>query len=75
MEENESEKNDALQCDQCKHKISYAGDVISVEKCVNGPRGVIPLGEVMRFCCEDCVSKYFQQEPASNLKEIGQRIP
>ncbi len=75
MKENEPEKTDVLQCEQCKRRISYGGDVMSVEKCVNGPRGVIPLGEVLRFCCEDCVSKYFRPEPASNLREIAPRIP
>ena len=74
MMEKKVEK-EILLCDHCSKKVSYGGDVISVEKCVNGPRGVIPLGEVFRFCTEDCVSRFFDHEPVTDLPRIPRRIP
>lgn len=72
MEQNKSEK---LQCAECEKKIDYGRDVITVEKGVVGPRGVIPLGETMTFCSEECVSNYFNGPPSHDLPKLPPRIP
>ena len=73
MKEKESEKR--ARCDNCEGEIYLGSDVISVEKCVSGPRGHIPLGETLTFCSEDCVSRYFDHEPPSGLPKVLRRIP
>ena len=62
MKPDESEKQ-RLRCDNCNSEISFGRDVLSVERCVNGPRGVIPLGEILRFCSERCVQDFFSHDP------------
>ena len=74
MTEKEDDKK-TLRCDYCRKPILYGGDVISVEKCVMGPKGIIPLGGVFMFCADACVSKFFDQDPISELPEIPRRIP
>jgi len=74
MDENQSEKNQ-LTCDQCQREIAFGGDVIRAERCVSGPRGVIPLGEALHFCSESCASNFFDHDSAGNLQEISPRIP
>ena len=74
MTEKEDDKK-TLQCDYCRKQIRYGGDIISVEKCVLGPKGIIPLGEVFTFCTDTCVSKFFDHQPISDLPEVPRRIP
>ena len=71
----EKERETKLRCDNCQGEIYFGRDVIRVEKCVRGPRGIIPLGETLTFCSEDCVSRHFDHEPASDLPEVPRRIP
>ena len=73
MEKNETKKT--LRCDECRSELPLGGDVIKAERAVHGPRGVIPLGEVMTFCSEECVSRFFDQEPGRDLPEVHRRIP
>ena len=70
-----NQANSKLHCEHCKGDMAFGHDVIRVEKCVNGPRGVIPLGESFTFCSEACVSRFFDQEPIGNLTEVPRRIP
>lgn len=65
----------AYRCDYCEKRITYSQDIISVERCVLGPNGVIPLGEVLTFCTDACVSRYFNHDPVSDLPPIPRRIP
>ena len=74
MDESQSDKNQ-LKCDQCQREIAFGADVIRAERCVSGPRGVIPLGEPLHFCSEQCASNFFDHEPTSNLQEISPRVP
>lgn len=73
MENNQGQE--PLRCDYCKGEIFLGRDVVRVEKSVNGPRGVIPLGEAFTFCSEACVSRFFDREPIDDLPEIQPRIP
>ena len=56
------EEQTRFRCRQCRREIQFGGDLWTVEKGVNGPHGVVPLGNVLVFCRETCVSKYFNNE-------------
>ena len=64
-----------VKCDQCRKKVEYGRDVITVERGVIGPRGPIPLDEKACFCSEECVANYFDREPRGNLPVLPPRIP
>lgn len=49
--------------------------MLMVEKGVLGPRGPVPLGEVLFFCDEKCVSNYFNDVPDESLPKLPPRIP
>ena len=72
MEEKEQQE---FQCAECERKIEYGRDVITVEKGVVGPRGVIPLDEATTFCGEECVGNYFNGTPNPDLPKLPPRIP
>jgi hypothetical protein len=73
MEENET--NNTLRCDECRGELPLGGDVISVQRAVHGPRGVIPLGEVLTFCSDKCVSRFFDHQSSDELPDVSWRIP
>ncbi len=64
-----------LQCSECRRSIGYGGDIITTEKCVSGPRGIVPLGERLVFCSEECVSSYFNGADLGDLPKVPPRIP
>ena len=61
-----------MRCDQCRRNLDLGVDVIKMEKCVVGPRGIVPLGEVQLFCCEECLACFFHN---GSLQDIPPRIP
>ena len=64
-----------LRCAECHREIDLGHDLITAEKGVTGPRGVVPLGKVNVFCSEECISKYFNGQPSDDLPEVPRRIP
>lgn len=62
-------------CDNCRRKIDFGSDLITTEKCVNGPRGIIPLGKIKSFCSDNCVKEWFSDDPIEGLSEVDFRIP
>ncbi len=62
-------------CKECGRSIAYGGDLITAEKGVSGPRGIIPLGEEMVFCSEECLSNYFSNSDVRELPKVPPRIP
>lgn len=64
-----------LQCYNCRRQIDLGRDLITAEKGVSGPRGIVPLGDIKIFCNDKCVKQYFNGEPDENLPEIPRRIP
>ena len=62
-------------CKECNKLIDYGGDLIAVEKCVNGPRGRVPLGEILIFCNEECLSNYYCDYDGRELPKLPPRIP
>jgi hypothetical protein len=71
----ELSKQKEMCCENCQSTISFGSDLITTEKGVNGPRGIVPLGEILVFCSEKCVSDFFNGTPADDLPGIPRRIP
>lgn len=61
-----------MECSQCRKKIELGVDVVTVEKCVLGPRGIVPLGEIEYFCDEDCLADFYNN---TDIPDISRRIP
>ena len=61
-----------MECSQCRRKLELGVDVITVEKCVIGPRGIVPLGELENFCSEECLIDFYSD---INIPHIDRRIP
>jgi len=64
-----------VRCDNCRRKVEYGKDVLSVNRGVIGPRGVISLDDESRFCSDECVSSYFDKDPKNALDVLPPRIP
>ncbi|WP_197530943.1 hypothetical protein [Bythopirellula polymerisocia] len=65
-----------LKCSECRSSIPYGGDVITAEKCVSGPRGVVPLGDIQYFCSDECISMYYGNGAVKrDLPNLPPRIP
>ncbi len=69
------EEEKGLTCDECQRPIQYGGDLLTVEKGVSGPRGVITLDDTLTFCQEECLSKYFNGASVNGLPQVPPRIP
>ena len=61
-----------MECSQCQRKLELGVDVITVEKCVIGPRGIVPLGELENFCSEECLIDFYSD---ADIPHIDRRIP
>ena len=61
-----------MECSQCRKKLELGVDVITVEKCVIGPRGIVPLGELENFCNEECLIDFYGD---IDIPHIDRRIP
>ena len=66
---------DKLRCNECRTTIDYGRDAIATEACVNGPRGLVSLGETLVFCSEECLSNFFSDSDLSDLPSMPPRIP
>ena len=60
------------ECSQCRKKLELGVDMINVEKCVVGPRGIVPLGEQEHFCSEKCLTDFYND---IDIPQIDRRIP
>ena len=61
-----------MECSHCRRKLELGVDVITVEKCVIGPRGIVPLGELENFCSEECLIDFYSD---IDIPHIDRRIP
>ena len=59
-------------CTNCKRTLDLGVDALTVQEAVLGPRGIIPLGELLLFCSETCLMDYFD---LSDLVEVQRRVP
>ena len=69
------EKKLILKCRECGRRIEYGGDLITAEPSVSGPRGIVPLGQVLIFCCEACLGSYYGNSGNGDLPKLPPRIP
>lgn len=61
-----------MECSQCRRRLELGVDVITVEKCVVGPRGIVPLGELENFCSEECLIDFYSD---TEIIHVDRRIP
>ena len=61
-----------MECSQCRRKLELGVDVITLEKCVIGPRGIVSLGELENFCSEECLIDFYSD---IDIPHIDRRIP
>ena len=54
----------------CKRKLNIGLDVIGVQNGVIGTRGFIPLEDMILFCNEECLKKYFENNNLNNTQRI-----
>ena len=59
-------------CANCLHELDVGIDMIQVSEGVMGTKGFVPLEKVLNFCCDDCISAYYD---VSGLPSIPPRIP
>ena len=57
-------------CSYCQRQLNLGVDVWTVLQGVLGPRGFVPLEEMIYFCGEECLRDYF-----NGSTEETQRIP
>ena len=69
-----TEEATELHCVNCRRKIDFGRELVTVEKAVKGPRGIVPLGESLILCGERCVVEYFDDDPR-DLPKYPPRIP
>ena len=69
------ENKQNLACANCASPIDLGEDLLTVEKGVSGPRGVVPLGDQRTFCSENCLKDFFETTIVSNGLEISERQP
>lgn len=48
-------------------------DVLCVEEGVVGPRGIVPLKELLFFCSDSCVADYFGTHV--DRAKLNRRVP
>ena len=70
IENNDDEQQ--KKCAQCRCKLAYGEEVISVQEAVIGPRGLVPLDEPLLFCSEDCLSEHLG---GGEVTSLPRRIP
>ena len=71
---NQNDDETVKECANCHRKLELAHDLLSVEKGVIGPRGVVPLGDILLFCDEECLAAYFADEK-KEIEKLPRRIP
>jgi len=59
-------------CANCRRGLDVGVDATKIDEGVIGMKGFVPLGKALFFCCEDCVSSYFD---LGSLPSVPKRIP
>ncbi len=60
------------QCANCLKELNVGVDAIHVSEGVIGMKGFVPLEKILFFCCDNCLSAYYD---VSNLPSMPPRIP
>ena len=59
-------------CANCRQELDVGVDATKIDEGVIGLKDFVPLGKSLFFCCEDCVSGYYD---LSSLPSVPKRIP
>ena len=59
-------------CANCRRELDVGVDAIESQAGVIGLKGFVPLGEILFFCCDRCISEHFD---LSDLPKKQPRIP
>lgn len=72
MDDQTSQPQQSKKCSSCQRQLELGVDVLCVEEGVIGPRGIVPLKDLLFFCSDSCVAGYF-----GNTDEIklNRRVP
>ncbi len=63
------------QCKECRSPLRLGDCLWNAEQGVIGPRGIVPLGEALNFCCEKCLADYFAEDGVEDAGELPHRVP
>ncbi len=59
-------------CRGCGRPLRIGHDALCVQRCVIGPRGIVPVEEPLLYCDESCM----QREPdGDSITRLRRRIP
>lgn len=61
-----------MRCANCQRDLEMGVDATKLEPGVIGPRGFVPLGGEKFFCDDECLRRYWSDEPVETL---SRRIP
>ncbi len=59
-------------CANCRRELDVGVDTIRIDEGVIGMKDFVPLDKTLFFCCEKCISSYFD---LGNLPSVPKRIP
>ena len=59
-------------CANCRRELDIGVDAIQVDEGVMGMKGFVPLEKTLLFCCEKCLTEYYD---LSDLPSSPRRIP
>lgn len=62
-------------CAACHKRIRLGDDVLTIERAVLGPRGVVPLGSPVVLCSDTCGSEYFDDPDAPPKYTMHRKVP
>ncbi len=66
-----SEQESALTCETCARPLRLGSDAISVQRCVIGPRGIVPIEDLRLFCDDECLhDRAAEDEPSPRSRRI-----
>lgn len=59
-----------MRCASCQKDVTEGMDVMGVQEGVMGPRGFVPLEEMLILCSKECLRTYF-----ADPSDYVQRVP
>ena len=73
-EEDGDQGTNGKRCKECRRELQLGDDCIVLERGVIGPRGVVPLDDLIFFCGDDCSRSYFDVEEVRR-ERLRRRVP
>jgi len=65
----DAQQGKEARCKACGRKLNQGADIVALQEGVLGPRGFIPLEELVFFCSDVCLSRLCGSDAE------GERIP